>query len=367
MATGIPLPGMPGDSFLRGINSGSGMFSRMIQPALEREKLRQQGEQFKQQLELHKQNAARAGALDPLRKMLMEQQILGLQHKNDPNYEMQQLQNLMNFASGGQAGGGQMNAPQPQAMPQEEQTPFGQGQGMMNPEAMGDQAPPMEANQDQMQPSSANPAQQGGMNFDALKNNPLVRGYFKHHYGIDLGAESPEAKRAADLQSKIELENIKTANKTKGLEQKEVLAVKKDLPTLEKSLKGVDELLQIAKTNPDLFGHGFMPDRFAKTTKNKNFGRWQNLISDAIAGLEQKLSSKGNIVALKMAAQLKPSHGEQQQVAIGKLESMQEQLKDAINRSRVKSGQKVNEVANGNMDMSQMSDEELQRIASGGQ
>lgn len=367
MATGIPLPGMPGESFLRGINSGSGMFSRMIQPALEREKQRQQAEQFKQQMELHKQNAARAGALDPLRKMLMEQQIIGLQHKNDPNYEMQQLQNLMNFASGGQAGGGQMTQPEPQTMPQDEQTPFGQGQGMMNPEARGDQGMPNVDNGDQSSPNAPNPAQQGGTNFDALKNNPLVRGYFKHHYGIDLGAESPEAKRAADLQSRIQLENIKTDNKTKALEQKEIVAVKKDLPTLEKSLKGVDELLQIAKTNPDLFGHGFMPDRFAKTTKNKNFGRWQNLISDAIAGLEQKLSSKGNIVALKMAAQLKPSHGEQQQVAIGKLESMQEQLKDAINRSRSKTGQKPLGQQNGNMDLSQMSDEELQRIASGGQ
>jgi len=118
------------------------------------------------------------------------------------------------------------------------------------------------------------------------------------------------------------------------------MAVNKDLPTLEKSLKGVDQLIKIAENNPDMFGHGFLPERYAKTTKNKNFGTWQNLISDAIAGLEQKLSARGNIVALKMAAQLKPSHAEQQPVAIGKLESMRSQLIDSINHSRELLGKK---------------------------
>src|SRR5690606_25928629 len=137
------------------------------------------------------------------------------------------------------------------------------------------------------------------------------------------------------------LENIKTENKGRALEQKELMAVKKDLPTLEKSLKGVDELLRIAKDNPKMFGHGFMPDRYARTTNIKDFGKWQNLISDAIAGLEQKLSARGNIVALKMAGQLKPSHAEQQNVAIGKLESMRQQLVDSINNSYKKTGQKL--------------------------
>lgn len=104
------------------------------------------------------------------------------------------------------------------------------------------------------------------------------------------------------------------------------------------SIKGVQDLLKIAKENPDMFGHGFMPERFAKTTKNKNFGTWQTLIADRIAGLESKLSSRGNIVALKMAAQLKPSQSDQQPVAIGKLESMLGQLQRQLKTSLQKTG-----------------------------
>lgn len=356
MALNIPMPDLPGTGFLKGIDTGSSMFTRMIQPVLEREKQRQQAEQFAQELELRKQQLAKQGANSDLQRALLQQQILAAKHANDPMYEFNQFKNLMGAMSGGAtptggAGGGQL------PMPTQE---MGQGMGMFSPQGLNDAqqaAPP------------AQPADDSQL-FEALKSNPMLRGFFKKKFGFDPLApapETPEQKRALDLQSQIALENIKTGNKTKALEQKELVAVKKDLPTLEKSLKGVDELLNIAKNNPDMFGHGFMPDRFAKTTKNKNFGKWQNLISDAIAGLEQKLSARGNIVALKMAAQLKPSHAEQQNVAIGKLESMRQQLVDSINNSRGKLGQDKVPQEEANMDLSQMSDEELQRIASGGQ
>jgi len=353
MATRIPLPGLPGSGFLQGVNTGSSMFSRMIQPEIEREKQAQAERHFQEQLKLSKAAAARAGANSDLQRMIMQQQLLKLQHSNDPMYELNQFKNLMGAMGGGgmtgAEGGGQLPS-----MPTQE---MGEGMGMFSPEGLtqAQEAPPVQPEQ-----------QGGGLDINMLKNNPLLRGYFKSKFGFDPFTETPEQKRSAEQQSKIELENIKTQNKTKALEQKEILAVKKDLPTLEKSLKGVDELLQIAKNNPDMFGHGFMPDRFAKTTKNKNFGKWQNLISDAIAGLEQKLSARGNIVALKMAAQLKPSHAEQQDVAIGKLESMRQQLIDSINNSKKKTGEQPLE-DNSNMDLSQMSEEELQRIASGGQ
>lgn len=355
MALNIPMPDSPGSGFLKGVDSGSSMFTRMIQPRLEREKQAQLERHFQEQLKLSKAAAARAGANSDLRRALLEQQILAAQHANDPNYEFNQFKNLM----GMMGGGGQMQMPQ-EPMPTQE---MGEGMGMFTPEGLGQMQQP--------QAMQTPPDAGMGMNFDALKQNPMLRGFFKKKFGFDplaAAPETPEQKRAADLQSKMELENLKTENKTKALEQKEVVAVKKDLPTLEKSLKGVDELLRIAKQNPDMFGHGFMPERYAKTTKIKDFGKWQNLISDAIAGLEQKLSARGNIVALKMAAQLKPSHAEQQNVAIGKLESMRQQLIDSINNSRGKIGQSPVESNNeSNVDMSQMSEEELQRIASGGQ
>ena len=162
---------------------------------------------------------------------------------------------------------------------------------------------------------------------NSMRGNPLIRGILKKKFGIDIASETPEEK----LQNKLKFE-------TQKVEQKENQALEKDIPTLHESIKGVQDLLKIAKENPDMFGHGFMPDRYAKTSKNKNFGTWQNLIADRIAGLESKLSSRGNIVALKMASQLKPSHADQQQVAVGKLESMLGQLQRQLQNSMKKTG-----------------------------
>jgi len=352
--SGIPTPMNGMDAFIKGF----GFDDNLIKQIQARKELEEKKQQFSQELALKKQAASRAGQFDPMKRMILEQQLLKLKHSNDPMYEFQQFQNLMKAFSGEQSP--QENTSQEQSPPMKS---FGEGQGMFNPESMQGASP--QSPSIPQQPQSKN----GGMNLDALKSNPMLRGFFKHKYGFDPLAsspETPEQKRNADLQSKIELENIKAENKDKALVHKEELAAKKDLPTLEKSLKGVNELMRIAKDNPDMFGHGFMPDRFAKTTKIKDFGKWQNLISDAIAGLEQKLSSRGNIVALKMAAQLKPSHAEQQEVAIGKLESMKQQLEDAISNSKGGKGKSTQSSSN-NMDFSHLSDEELQRIASGGQ
>lgn len=156
--------------------------------------------------------------------------------------------------------------------------------------------------------------------------------------------ESPQEKQMRELQTnQAKLQQKESATQQHEV-HKELKAVEKDLPVLQESIKGVQDLLKIAKENPDMFGHGFMPDRYAKTTKNKNFGIWQNLIADRIAGLESKLSSRGNIVALKMASQLKPGHADQQQVAIGKLESMLGQLQRQLQNSMKKTGKLGGEV-----------------------
>lgn len=353
MAVNVPMPDLPLKGLNQAIATGGNLFTQMMNPVIQRENMERQWRQHLDSLALQKEQMAHARRNDDLQRLMMQEQLMKLQHSNDPMYEFNQFKNLMGMLGGGESG---------QQMPQMPTQEMGEGMGMFSPEGL------TSAQQEAPQTSPYNGM---GINFDALKQNPMLRGFFKKKFGFDplaAAPETPEQKRAADLQSKMDLENLKTENKSKALEQKEVIAVKKDLPTLEKSLKGVDELLQIAKNNPNMFGHGFMPDRYAKTTKIKDFGKWQNLISDAIAGLEQKLSARGNIVALKMAAQLKPSHAEQQDVAIGKLESMRQQLVDSINNSRGKLGQGQLESNNQtNTDVSQMSDEELQRIASGGQ
>lgn len=328
MVTRIPLPGNMIDTLMNGVKTGSGMYTGIMHPIIEREKQKQLEAHFQEQLKLNKAAAGRSGqAASDAHRIAMD--------KLDPTSQARRFEALENyFRSKGQLGGQQMPSNE-QQMPTEE---MGQGAGVFSPQGLG------EAQQQVQSPQQSNQSLPGGLNdehLNLMRQYPPLRGMYKKMYGIDPLAETPDKKRMADLQSKIDLENIKTDNKAKAIEQKELVAVKKDLPTLEKSLKGVDELMRIAKQNPDMFGHGFMPERFAKTTKIKDFGKWQNLISDAIAGLEQKLSARGNVVALKLASQLKPSHAEQQDVAIGKLESMRQQLIDSINNSKTKLGQNI--------------------------
>lgn len=63
MATRIPLPSAPGESLMKGIDTGSTMFSRLMQPILEREKQKQLEEHFQEQLKLSKASAGRNAAL----------------------------------------------------------------------------------------------------------------------------------------------------------------------------------------------------------------------------------------------------------------------------------------------------------------
>ncbi len=198
MALNIPMPDSPGNSLLKGVNTGTSMFSRIMQPVIEREKQRQLEEHFKQEMALRKAQFARSGANSDITRQMLEQQLLGLQHKNDPNYEFNQFKALQDMIT---SGGNPQGAPQ-QAVPTEE---MGQGMGMFSPEGLA-QAQPQEA-----------PAQnQTGLNLDALRQNPMLRGFFKHKFGYDPLAQAPqtpEEKQAAQIDLFNQKEAIKQKNK----------------------------------------------------------------------------------------------------------------------------------------------------------
>lgn len=250
-----------------------------------------------------------------------------------------------------QDSGGQMPEEQPQ------EPSYGMGQGMMMP---GGQMPAMGQDEQQAAASMAPQAQQpeeSGYNQQPISqvdaygidwSNP-IDAMAAQNAGFKAPAQTPQQKQAMELET----DRIKQERAAKTAENKEKLKVKmtaeKDIPHLEASLKGVNELIKIAKSDPSLFGHYIKPDLWAKVTKNKNAGRWTSLMSDQIAGLESKLSSKGNIVALKAAQNMKPSFAEQQDVAIGKLEVMKSQLEDALNNSKQNAGRKTEE-KNKNLD-----------------
>lgn len=166
--------------------------------------------------------------------------------------------------------------------------------------------------------------------------------------------ETPEQKREAETQEKIKLEHLKHLMK-KGLEQqkaelknakekeKVIKEAKADIPHLEDTLHSLKVMKKIAEKNPDLFGHNIFgydtSERFARTTNNPNAGIWQSMGINPIVAAEMKLSSKGNVPALKFAIANKPNFSETQKVALGKINASIEQIQRTINNNKKISGQ----------------------------
>lgn len=113
----MPMGGM--DAFAKGF----GLTDNLMKQLLERRELKQKQDQFKEELALKKQAAARAGANSDIHRRILEQQLLGLQHKNDPNWESDQFNRM--FGDGGQ--GGQSGAPQGDQYPDLKKMFAGQG------------------------------------------------------------------------------------------------------------------------------------------------------------------------------------------------------------------------------------------------
>lgn len=187
MPLNIPMPDLPGNALLKGLDTGGALFTRLMQPrlareqqALEREKQKQLDQHFLQKLMAEKEAAERSQAFqsrfDPQKMAIMQQQLLGLKQRNDPNYE------LNKFMTAAKAFGGE----------------------------------------------------NGGVDIEQFKNNPLLRGFFKHQFGVDplsgigggsyhgaaqeaydlerlkneVGEDSPVYKNAkADYESKINTRN----------------------------------------------------------------------------------------------------------------------------------------------------------------
>ncbi len=119
----IPMPQGGMDAFAKGF----GLTDNLMKQLLERRELKQKQDQFKEELALKKQAAARAGANSDLHRSILEQQLLGLKHKNDPDYEWQQFNKM--FGGGGQSGaqGGQGGQPQGDQYPAVNKMFAGQG------------------------------------------------------------------------------------------------------------------------------------------------------------------------------------------------------------------------------------------------
>jgi hypothetical protein len=349
MALGIPLPGQPGDALLKGINTGSGMFSRLMTPIVQREQLAQQMKIHQDSLAMQKAAAGRAAALAPLQKMMLEQQLLKLQHSNDPNYEFQQFKALQDMITSGGQGGGNMQGMPQEAMPTQE---MGQGMGMFSPEGLG------QAQQAPQQEQQFAPQGQGGMNFDALRQNPMLRGFFKHKFGFDpLAAvpQTPEDKQAASLDLFKQKEALKAQNKGGDTPTNTVLTQNQQaIQGIDSSLPIIDELIN-DKNLPGITS-------FSPGQKAKYIAKTGGVIDTLVAA--QNLPKVQASIDL-VEQQIRRHAGE---TLFDYKERLKDLKKDLIKRrERAQSVVKTRKVNTQPLeDFSSMSDEELHKIAGGG-
>lgn len=204
MALNIPLPGAPGENLLKGIDTGSSMFARLMHPILAREQQAQAERHFQEELKLRKAAAGRAGANSDLQRQIMQQQLLAAQHRNDPMYEFNQYKALQDMITDGGAAGQPGGQIQNEPAPTEE---LGQGMGMFSPEGLQEV--------EQQQAPHANNPNNVGMDLEVFKKSPMLRGFFKHKFGVDPLAQTPqtpEEKEAMAIDLYKKKEAIKAAN-----------------------------------------------------------------------------------------------------------------------------------------------------------
>lgn len=174
MPLNIPMPDLPGNALLKGLDTGGALFTRLMQPRLareqqdlEREKQKQAHEHFLQKLIADREAAERSQAFqsrfDPLTKSIMQQKLQGLTQRNDPMFELNQYKALENMFK---KRGGNITG----SMPTQE---LGQGLGVYSPEGLkSSQSSIPNENEDEI-------------DYEMLKQHPALRGYFKKKFGYD--------------------------------------------------------------------------------------------------------------------------------------------------------------------------------------
>lgn len=105
MPTRIPLPGLPGDALLKGLESGSGMFARLMQSKLQQQQLQQAQQQHMQNYALRQEKNQREAESFPLLQQKTQAEMEKYQADAAQKQMQQQFfQNLMQGVNQGNTG-----------------------------------------------------------------------------------------------------------------------------------------------------------------------------------------------------------------------------------------------------------------------
>lgn len=324
MPTRIPLPGNMIDTLMKGVDTGSAFYSRAMQPILEREKQKQLNEHFKQQMALHNAAAARNAQLFPYR----------LQELKDRHAAAEFDKNMMQRLLSGEA-------PQ-ESMPT---MPTGEGMGVFSPEGLED--------------VQKNTHKNNGLNLEALRQDPMFRGWYKHKFGFDplaTQAQTPEEKQAGALDLFQRKEDIKKQNKGGDVPTNSILTQNQN------AIHGIDTVLpmldEIINNPKSVYG----ATDFSPSKKAAYNAKTSGMIDTLVAA--QSLPKVQASIDL-VSEQIRRHTNESTDAYIKRLKDLRKDLINRRGRSQsVLQNRKVNTAPL--EDFSSMSDDELRKIAGGG-
>ncbi len=301
----LNIPNAPGvlESLLQGINTGGGLYSKLMQPILSREELAQKAKQHEDEMALRRAALARSGANADIQRQLLQQQLLSAQHANDPMYAFNQYKTLQDMFGGKASTSG---APSELA---------GQGMGIFSPEGL--------SNEQAMGGNAGGGSNFGGIDLELLKKNPALRGFFKHQFGYDPLAETPQEKTQSKINESLTIDEAKAKRKKiSNIEEtaKALLPYAQNVQTIENILNKKPHLTGPTTKLADVFG----------LTRDEDIGTLTSAAQNLQAHMAKELSGRGGYGVSKLVEQAKPGIGKSVAFNKGAIKDLKSTMKSAF-------------------------------------
>jgi hypothetical protein len=207
------------------------------------------------------------------------------------------------------------------------------GQGQF---AQGEPMPQQMGQQQQQNPFAQEPQL---TNYDIVNKKFFGQDTFGPRYKayVDAMTSGMKKKQAEDfkLNAKKDFEDWKVSEQAQ-----------KDVPTLENALESAQHMKEIIQNRPALSGHTWFPGYYAKTSQDPEAGVFQSKLIPQMAALESQLSSKGNQLALKIAASKLPGFENSQAVNLGRIDGLIDEIQKRLKVSRDMGGGMIKRIGN---------------------
>lgn len=361
MALNIPMPDSPGNSLLKGLDTGSSMFSRMIQPVIERERMKQAQNQFVQDYALRKQNQDKQNTLLPY--MIQQYQDAHRTAAGEAKFKELYRNLIQGALNGGNAGSDASSGSDmpPQVGNGQPPAPSGmlpQGMGIPLPGGASPQAPGVPPQMGGMPPSDqSTPDKSGqaptpspigspmpvdqdisGQEHELRAGNPSLTKLDKVA-GLVPGIPKPVQHINNGLVFTTYPSGRMTVQKVQGAQSpgektvsaREASKIRDSATSLVNSANLVQHGYDLLDQNPNLTGPGTGLGNKFNILNSEPIGKFNNVTGKLQAELGKYASSRGGIQAVNWAASVKPSLWKPQDTNYGMFEGIQNSLNDDYN------------------------------------